>query len=144
MTAVERTAAATMSAAVVAAPRTAAAKLVSVPRPRHDEVLVRIEGCGVCGSSLPLWEGRPWFAYPLQAGSPGHEAWGVVEEGPPELVGRRVAMLSEHGFAEYDVAPAAHVVELPPELDGRAFPGEAIACAVNVVSRARVDRSSSR
>jgi threonine dehydrogenase-like Zn-dependent dehydrogenase len=93
-------------------------------------VLIRVEGCGVCGSSLPYWEGRDWFSYPGEPGAPGHEVWGRTEDG------RRVAALSYHGFAEWDVAASDAVVELPPALDGLPFPGEALACAVNVVARA--------
>jgi threonine dehydrogenase-like Zn-dependent dehydrogenase len=94
---------------------------------------VRLEGCGVCASSLPLWEGRPWFRYPLEPGAPGHEGWGV------EVVsGRRVALLSQHAFAEYEVVPARHAVPLPPELDGQPFPGEALGCAMNVFARSGV------
>ena len=102
------------------------------PRPAAGEVLVRVEGCGVCASSLPLWEGRPWFAYPLDAGAPGHEAWGRIDDGT------RVAILTQRGFAEWAVADQTHVVPLPPELDELPFPGEAFACAVNVVQRSDV------
>jgi threonine dehydrogenase-like Zn-dependent dehydrogenase len=95
-------------------------------------VPVRVEGCGVCASSLPVWEGRPWFRYPLQPGEPGHEVWGRLEDGT------RVAALCGRGFAGWDVAPAEAIVELPAELDGLPFPGEALACAVNVARRAAV------
>ena len=61
-------------------------------------VRVAVEGCGVCGSNLPVWEGRPWFDYPLPPGNPGHEAWGrVVELGADATGGRdgeRVALLA--------------------------------------------------
>jgi hypothetical protein len=46
--------------------------------PLPGEVRVALEGCGVCGSNLPVWEGREWFTYPLQPGAPGHEGWGEV------------------------------------------------------------------
>jgi threonine dehydrogenase-like Zn-dependent dehydrogenase len=105
-------------------------------------VLVRIEGCGVCASSLPVWEGRAWFSYPLPPGAPGHEAWGRVEElgeGVPQLdPGDRVALLSLNGFAEFDTARADACIPLPRDLDELPFPGEALGCAVNVVRRARV------
>jgi threonine dehydrogenase-like Zn-dependent dehydrogenase len=110
---------------------------VPVPRPRTGEVLIEVEGCGVCGSSIPFWEGRDWFTYPGEPGAPGHEVWGRTADG------RRVAALCFHGFAEWDVASAETVVELPPTLDGVPFPGEALACAVNVVHRARVRASDS-
>jgi threonine dehydrogenase-like Zn-dependent dehydrogenase len=121
-----------MRAGVVTGPRSAAAVEARVPEPAPGEVLIRVEGCGVCGSSLPLWEGREWFSYPAEPGAPGHEVWGRLEDG------RRVAALSYHGFAEWDVARADEVVELPEALDGVPFPGEALACAVNVVRRADV------
>ncbi|HKG44979.1 MAG TPA: zinc-binding dehydrogenase [Gaiellaceae bacterium] len=137
-----RAPAVTTRAAVIAAP--GCVELVDEPlrEPAEDEVLVRIEGCGVCASSLPLWEGRAWFSYPLPTGAPGHEPWGVVEGGDPELVGRRVAFLSERGFAECAVVPREHVVPLPAGL-GKPFPGEALASAVNVVRRARVQPGES-
>ena len=105
---------------------------VPAPEPGPEEVLVRVEGCGVCGSSQPLWEGRPWFSYPPEPGSPGHEVWGRTKDG------RRVATLSQRGYAEWDVAREDELVELPDELDGVPFPGEAFACAVNIVRRADV------
>jgi threonine dehydrogenase-like Zn-dependent dehydrogenase len=120
----------TMRAAVVAGPVRVETTVASRPRPADGEVLIRVEGCGVCGSSLPYWEGRDWFSYPGEPGAPGHEVWGRTEDG------RRVAALSYHGFAEWDVAASDAVVELPPALDGLPFPGEALACAVNAVARA--------
>ncbi|MFN2628429.1 MAG: alcohol dehydrogenase catalytic domain-containing protein [Gaiellaceae bacterium] len=133
---------ATMSAAVLVEPETVQLECVSVPEPRRHEVLVRVEGCGVCGSSLPIWEGRPWFDYPLAPGEPGHEGWGIVErtgEAVDELEpGARVAFLSARAFAELDVAAAAHCVVLPRELDGMPVPGEALGCAVNVFRRSRI------
>ena len=60
-----------MRAAVLTGPRQA--HLESLPRLEPDgrNVRVRLEGCGVCGSNLPPWEGRPWFKYPLPAGRAG-------------------------------------------------------------------------
>jgi threonine dehydrogenase-like Zn-dependent dehydrogenase len=96
-------------------------------------VRVAVEGCGVCGSNLPVWEGRPWFDYPLPPGNPGHEAWGRIVEGPGE--GSRVALLAENAFTEQLVVPTDRLVPLPPELDGQPFPGEAIGCAFNAARR---------
>jgi threonine dehydrogenase-like Zn-dependent dehydrogenase len=124
----------TMRAATLAAPRRFEVAVPRRPEPGDGEVLVRVDGCGVCASSLSVWEGRPWFGYPLPPGAPGHEAWGRLPDG------QRVAVLNERGFAEWAVARADHVVPLPPELDGLPFPGEAFACAVNVVRRSRAER----
>jgi threonine dehydrogenase-like Zn-dependent dehydrogenase len=123
---------ATARAAVLAAPGRTRVTERPVPQPGPGEVLVHVEGCGVCGSSLPLWEGRPWFTYPLAPGAPGHEVWGHTDDG------RRVTGLSGHGFAEFDVLRETELVEIPPELDDVAFPGEALGCAVTVVRRANV------
>ena len=131
-----------MAAAVVRGPRAVAVDDVPVPTPGDGQVLVRIEGCGVCGSNVPVWEGRPWLRYPLPPGEPGHEAWGVVETVgagvDPRLIGTRVAALTYRSFAPFDVAEADAVVPLPPELEHRPFPGEALGCAVNVFRRAAI------
>lgn len=129
-------------AAVIAAPGEIDLREIEFREPRAGEVRVRIEGCGVCASNLPLWEGKPWFEYPMEPGAPGHEAWGRIDAtgaGINDLApGDRVAMLSSHGFAEYDFAPQSQVVRLPEFLDGEPFPGEALGCAVNIFRRALV------
>lgn len=132
-----------MRAAQLVHPRQAAVVETAIPTPGAAELLVKIEGCGVCGSNLPLWEGRPWFSYPLPPGNPGHEAWGRVVALDQEnrnglAIGDRVAMLSYNGFAEYDVAAADAVVKLPTELAGCPFPGEPLACAFNVFARSNI------
>ncbi|HEU5033493.1 MAG TPA: zinc-binding dehydrogenase [Mycobacteriales bacterium] len=100
---------------------------------------VEVDGCGVCGSNLPVWEGRPWFSYPLAPGAPGHEAWGRVAEigaGVTEVgVGDPVAFLSDLAFAERVEVPAHEVVVLPAALEGQPFPGEALGCAFNIAAR---------
>jgi D-arabinose 1-dehydrogenase-like Zn-dependent alcohol dehydrogenase len=119
---------ATMQACVIASPGHATLQDVARPDPGPGEVLVRLEGSGVCASSLPLWEGRSWFEYPQAPGAPGHEGWGriaAVGEGVTGLArGDRVAALTYRAHAEYDIAEAAAVVPLPAELDGVAVPGE--------------------
>jgi 2-desacetyl-2-hydroxyethyl bacteriochlorophyllide A dehydrogenase len=131
-----------MRAAVLEGPRRFHIEEVAVPEPGPGEVRVRLEGCGVCASGLPVWEGREWFRYPLDPGAPGHEGWGRIDALGPGVsglaVGERVAVLSYHAFAEYDVAPASAVVRLPPALEGKAFPGEALGCALNVVRRSEI------
>src|SRR5690242_20640304 len=125
-----------MRAAVITAPGVCELATVDTPRVGEDQVLIRIEGCGVCGSNLPVWEGRPWFTYPAPPGSPGHEGWGrIVARGPAArvTVGQRVAFLSERAFAEYDVAHVSSIVQLPASLDGIDVPGEPLGCATNIV-----------
>ena len=129
-----------MRAAIITGPGRVSVTSLARPDPGAGEVLVRIEGSGVCGSNAPVWEGRSWFEYPQPAGTPGHEGWGwiaAVGEGVEGLeVGQRVAALSYRAFAEYDVAAADAVVPLPAALDGMPFPGEALGCAFNVCRRA--------
>jgi threonine dehydrogenase-like Zn-dependent dehydrogenase len=129
-------------AAVLTAPRTIQLGSCDIPEPAAGEVRVRLQGCGVCASSLPVWEGRPWFNYPIEPGTPGHEGWGIVDaqgEGVIDLdIGDRVALMSNHAFAQFDVAPRAAVVKLPSALDGQPFPGEPIGCAMNIFERSDI------
>jgi threonine dehydrogenase-like Zn-dependent dehydrogenase len=132
----------TMHAAVIAAPGEARIEEVPIPEPRGNEVRVQLEGCGICGSNLAPWEGRPWFKYPLTPGELGHEGWGIVDKLGPDAtafhIGERVALLSYRAYAEYDVTPETSVVRLPPELNETPFPGEALGCAMNVFRRSDI------
>ncbi len=131
-----------MRAAVVTAPEQVQIQEIPVPEPQPGEVRVRLEGCGVCASNLPPWEGRPWFNYPLEPGGLGHEGWGSVDAVGPGVeglhVGDRVAMLSQHAYAEYDVAPATDIVRLPAELSDQPLPGEPLGCAMNIFRRSDI------
>jgi threonine dehydrogenase-like Zn-dependent dehydrogenase len=132
----------TMRAAVVTAPGQAAVQTVALPAPQAGQVRVQLEGCGLCASNIPVWEGREWFSYPVEAGNPGHEGWGLIDAvgaGVTELqVGDRVAALSYHAYAEYDLADADKAVKLPAALDGQPFPGEPLGCAMNIFGRSEI------
>jgi threonine dehydrogenase-like Zn-dependent dehydrogenase len=132
-----------MQACVIASPQQAALQTVAVPEPGPGQVLLRLEGSGVCASSLPLWEGRSWFEYPQPPGAPGHEGWGrvaAVGEGVTGLTaGDRVAALSYRAHAEYDIAEAAAVVRLPEALNNAAVPGEPLGCAYNIFRRSQIE-----
>ena len=99
-------------------------------QPGLGEVRVRLQGCGVCVSNLPVWEGRPWFRYPLASGAPGHEGWGIIDALGPEVsdfyMGQRVSALSHNAYAAYDIAASDALVPLPAELDKQPFPGEPV------------------
>jgi threonine dehydrogenase-like Zn-dependent dehydrogenase len=115
---------------------------VPVPEPGPGEVRIKLEGCGVCASNIPPWEGREWFRYPMPPGNLGHEGWGVIDalgEGVTEFaVGDRVAFLSNSSYAEYDLAPPGSVVRLPKALGDRPFPGEPLGCAMNIFARSGI------
>jgi threonine dehydrogenase-like Zn-dependent dehydrogenase len=112
---------------------------VDVPTVGPGEVLVRVVVSGVCASELEPWlEGPPAGAVRY----PGHEVSGVVAEvgegveglGEGDAVGTWV---TERGFAEYVVAPAAYCFRI----DGAPLEtalAEPIACAVNAVEVAGV------
>lgn len=132
-----------MRAAVLAAPRSVLLGDVVLPEPLGNEVRVRLEGSGVCGSNLPPWEGREWFSYPFAPGAPGHEGWGRVDAVGRDVTdlapGDRVALLSERAYAEYDIADAGSVIKLPAALEGKPFPAEPLACAMNVFRRSAIE-----
>src|SRR4051795_4186782 len=132
-----------MLAAVIAEPKQTEIEHLALPDPGPGEVRVRLEGSGVCGSNLPAWEGRSWFHYPTEPGSPGHEGWGFIDaigDGVTGLsVGDRVAALSYRAYAEYDIAQAHAVVPLPQNLAGRFFPGEPLGCAINIFRRSDIE-----
>ncbi len=131
-----------MHAGVISAPGQAALQTLDAPTPRPGQVLLRLEGSGVCASSLPLWEGREWFTYPQPPGAPGHEGWGRVAalgQGVTGLeVGDRVAALTYRAHAEYDVAEAKAVVRLPDSLADQPVLGEPLGCATNIFQRSDI------
>lgn len=136
------TQASVMDALEITSPKTVTVKQIPLPEPAADEVRIKMEGCGLCASNLPVWEGREWFTYPIEPGKPGHEGWGVVDALGKEVtgftVGERVAAITYNAFAEYDVTKASNLIKLPAELDGVPFPAEPLGCAMNIFERSDV------
>jgi threonine dehydrogenase-like Zn-dependent dehydrogenase len=133
-----------MRISVIESPRNIVIKDSVLPEIGEHDVLIKLEGTGVCASNLPVWEGREWFKYPFEPGAPGHEGYGIVEATGSNSgefkTGDKVAFLSYHAYAEYDKAPFTDVVKLPLALQNTPFPGEPAACAVNVFNRSDVKR----
>jgi 2-desacetyl-2-hydroxyethyl bacteriochlorophyllide A dehydrogenase len=131
----------TMRAARIVAPRQVEIDEIAMPEPGPGEVRIEVEGCGVCGSNLPMWRGRPWFHYPMEPGAPGHEGWGRVDRIGADVdsvePGEQVAFLSSRAYAEYDIARADSLVRVPATTE--IFPGEALGCAMNIFSRCDID-----
>jgi threonine dehydrogenase-like Zn-dependent dehydrogenase len=131
-----------MRAAVVTAPGRLEVRAVEVPEPGRGQIRVKIEGCGVCASNVPPWEGREWFQYPFAPGQLGHESWGVVDAVGEDVhefePGDRVSMISNNAYAEYDVGDESAAVRLPPELAGQPFPAEPLGCAMNIFRRSDI------
>lgn len=134
----------TMRAAVITAPRQIDLRTEKVPEPAKDEVRIRLQGNGLCASDLPVWQGRDWFSYPAEPGSPGHEGWGVVDKTGENVKtvqpGYRVAALCQNAYAEYDIAKENHVVELPETFNDKPFPGEPLGCAINIFRRSQIKK----
>jgi threonine dehydrogenase-like Zn-dependent dehydrogenase len=133
-----------MRASMITAPHKIEIVEVQIPRPNPNQLLVSIEGCGVCASNIPPWEGKPWFTYPMPAGALGHEAWGRVEETGREVVdfetGDRVAILSNKAYAEFDLCESSSAVRIPRALHDRPFPGEPLGCAMNIFRRSKIGK----
>jgi threonine dehydrogenase-like Zn-dependent dehydrogenase len=129
-----------MRAARLIEPQCIEIQHIERPLPGPNEVRMRIEGCGVCGSNLAAWSGLPGLNYPLEPGEPGHEAWGFIDRLGSAVhdrhLGERCAFLSSRGFAEYAIADAASLVPLPAHTE--IFPGEALACALNIHRRSEI------
>lgn len=67
-----------MQAIVVSAQENMALERVPDPTPEAGEIVVRVRGCGICGTDLHIiHEGLPGMEYPL---IPGHEPWGEVAD----------------------------------------------------------------
>ena len=153
-----------MQAIEVPAPG-AAFELVSrpVPEPATDEVLLRVEACGIChGDALAMEGTYPGLTYPV---IPGHEVIGtLVETGslasftwrPGQRVGvgwhgghcgqcapcrrgdfwhcdhvQTTGLTRNGGYAEFLVAPANVLVEIPEGIPSRE--GAPLLCAGNTV-----------
>jgi threonine dehydrogenase-like Zn-dependent dehydrogenase len=131
-----------MRAAIVVEPNRIEVKEVAVPEPAPNQVRVKLEGCGVCASNLPPWEGREWFHYPLEPGGLGHEGWGHIDAVGQDVTGFAlgdcVAMISNNAYAEYDVADMNAVVPLPQSLVEQPFPAEPLGCAMNIFRRSQI------
>src|SRR5947209_13096111 len=106
-----------MAAAVLTGPGRLRIEEAPIPAPAAGQVRVRLEGCGVCASNLTPWAGPEWMRFPTEPGALGHEGWGVIDAVGPGVEdfapGDRVATLSQHSYAAFDLADAASVVTLP-------------------------------
>ena len=131
-----------MRSATLLEPRRFRVDTMATPAPGEGEILLKVRGCGVCGSDMGPWKGIPGLEYPMKPGAPGHEVFGTVEALGSGVGGLRpgdpVTALSYRAYSEYDLARAADVVPLPPALASRVVLGEPVACAVNVAHRAGV------
>lgn len=73
-----------MKAAVLVSPENIEIQEVEKPVIKDDEILVRIENCGICTLEQRLFRGDMKIYYPLV---PGHEASGEIVEIGPDVLG---------------------------------------------------------
>src|SRR6476659_5873506 len=100
-----------MRAATLIHPGRFALDDVEPPRPGAGQVLVAVQGCGVCGSDMGPWQGAAGLDYPLAPGAPGHEVFGTLAVLGPGAdgglaVGDAVTALAYRGYSQLDVADA--------------------------------------
>jgi 2-desacetyl-2-hydroxyethyl bacteriochlorophyllide A dehydrogenase len=139
---------------------------VPVPTPRDDEVLLRVEACGICGTDVHILKGTfPPGRAPITL---GHEFAGRVVDGDGRLVTADIAtscggcFFCRHGqrlfcpevrqigvhrdgaFAEYVAVPTANLHALPPGMTARqgAYV-EPLACVLHGHERAAIAPGSS-
>lgn len=131
-------------AAVIEAPKKVTIQNLKLPEPGRDEIRIKVEGCGICASNIPVWEGRDWFNYPVSAGEPGHEAWGTVDAVGEDVryftPGERVTGLTYNAYATHDIAKPENLVVLPDYFDDKPFPGEPLGCALNIFGRSDIQK----
>ena len=60
---------------VLEAPRKMAIHEVDIPAIGDDEILVKVEGCGICGTDVHEYKGDPFGFCPVQL---GHEGTGEI------------------------------------------------------------------
>lgn len=158
-----------MKACVLHAPGDLRYEEVNTPEPGPGQALVRVGGCGICGSDIPRVFTKGTYTFPT---IPGHEFAGHVEkvgpEVPPEWIGRAVAVFplipcndctscadeeyqlcqnydylgsrSDGAFAEYVVAPVWNLVPLPKGLSiEEATLTEPAAVALHAVLQGKVE-----
>ena len=94
-----------------------AAKLddIPIPKPRNNEVLLRVNYCGICGSDLHAWLNHKGYESVLPEVTFGHELSGIVEETGSDVInwkpGDRAVMIALQ--THYDVNDPYCVMDLP-------------------------------
>jgi Threonine dehydrogenase and related Zn-dependent dehydrogenases len=162
-----------MKALVITKPHHAEVMDVPYPSPGPDDIVIKVEQVGICGTDFHIFEGEFLSPYPI---IPGHEFSGTVHElgscveglrigdrvtaDPSLFCGRCVYCLTNRGnqcenwgalgntvngsMAEYVAVPARNVVRIP---DAMSFTTaafiEPIACVVHAMNRLQLKAGSS-
>lgn len=140
------------------------------PKPEKEEVLLRVEAAGICGSDIPRIYDTGAHVHPI---IPGHEFAGtVVDSADPALLGKRMGVFPlipckncdmchqnhyemcrdynylgsrcDGAFAEYVRVPVWNLINLPEAVSFKtAAMLEPLAVAVHAMRRAAVTESDS-
>ena len=143
------------------------------PVPGPNELLVRVEACGICGSDRHMFRGEFPTARPVTL---GHEFSGIVEEAGAEVEGFRIGVritgdpnigcgacgyclagrpnlchglsaIGVHrdgGFAEYVIVPESQAAALLPGLNPlHGAFCEPVSCCLHAIDVARIPRGGS-
>ena len=154
-----------MNAAVLHAVSDLRYEEVIMPKPKDDEVLLRIRASGICGSDLPRVFTKGTYKFPT---IPGHEFAGeIIESGNKDLIGRKAAVFPilpcgkcgscqvgeyaqcenydyygsrrDGGFAEYIAVKEWNLVMMPDELSfEEAAMCEPAAVALHAINQAQI------
>ena len=65
----------TAKVAMLTSPKHIEVKEFEIPALRDDDILVKVEGCGVCGTDVHEWKGDPFGIIPVTL---GHEGTGEI------------------------------------------------------------------
>jgi L-iditol 2-dehydrogenase len=75
----------TMQQAIMTSPGKILIREIPKPTPKKDEILIKVERIGVCGSDIHVYHGlHPYTSYPVVQ---GHEVAGVVEKWGTDVKG---------------------------------------------------------
>lgn len=157
-----------MKASVLEAVNKLVNKDIPIPKPKDNEVLIKVKVCGICGTDMKLYNGQYTAKIPVVL---GHEYSGeIVEIGkgvenfkvgdkvvsdPNESCGKcywcrsaqpcfcnelaAYGVLRNGGFAKYCTAGEKGVYHMPDELDFEAASfTEPVSCAVHCIDRADI------
>jgi len=95
-----------MKAAILEAPFKIKLKVIPTPKPKIDEVLLKVAACGICGSDVRYFMGEnPWSLHTLGIEEPipmntilGHEVSGIVVDVGSmdfkDMIGSRVGVIA--------------------------------------------------
>lgn len=75
-----------MKQLVIQEPGAAIVTEAEIPKPQDNEILIRVDLCGICGTDIHIFEGEYLGDYPVV---PGHEFAGTVEKTGSDVTGFR-------------------------------------------------------